>query len=92
MSIAARCRRTVRVGPGCPILVRRHGPTFLIEGLTMTGVESHYPAERLLASIRAAGYTSIDEFIHVLRVDPCADTVEIPAVQGFWIIPERRAS
>ncbi|WP_156370617.1 hypothetical protein [Nocardia arizonensis] len=57
----------------------------------MSGIEVCTPAERLLASIARAGYASIDEFIARLRVDPLADTVEIPAVTAFWELPDRRA-
>ena len=57
----------------------------------MSGIEVGTPAQRLLASIARAGYASIDEFIARLRVDPLADTVEIPAVADFWDIPARQA-
>ncbi|MBH0776548.1 hypothetical protein [Nocardia bovistercoris] len=58
----------------------------------MSGIEVWTPAERLLANIARAGYESIDEFIARLRVDPMADTVELPAVTDFWDVPRKQAS
>ncbi|WP_227983936.1 hypothetical protein [Nocardia spumae] len=111
----------------------------------MRGYSAPSPAERLLAEIYEAGYTSVEDFIDRLRipqrtapartgrhaaavvdpfmdttelhlglfdtpnslagvsrwysepdpfdgVDPTADTMEFPAVQRIWVIPERHAS
>ncbi len=50
------------------------------------------PAEQLLSTIRAAGY-SLDEFIALLRVDPVEDTRPLSPIPDtdFWVIPPRRA-
>ncbi|WP_167768957.1 hypothetical protein [Nocardia sp. CS682] len=44
-------------------------------------------ARRLLEDILAR-YTSVEEFIGLLRVDPLEDTMELPPISAYlWTIP-----
>ena len=44
----------------------------------MKRTEATAPAFELLYYIHAAGFVSVDHFIATLRVDPLADTIQLP--------------
>ncbi|MFX0577661.1 hypothetical protein [Nocardia nepalensis] len=44
----------------------------------MKRTDATAPAFALLSHVRAAGFVSVDHFIATLRVDPLADTTQLP--------------
>ena len=46
----------------------------------MKRLDATAPAVELLSHVHAAGFTSVDHFIATLRVDPLADTTQLPPI------------